>query len=66
MDKAKGKNHHKVCWICGKPAMQPDDRGNVCTECGATFTDIAGGGRLKKDDVGIKLYEEANPPKYSY
>lgn len=40
MDKAKGKNHHKVCWNFGKTTMIPDHRGSVCTSCGATYNDI--------------------------
>ena len=26
----------KECWYCGSKKMQPDDRGYVCTKCGAT------------------------------
>ena len=40
MDKAKGKDHHKVCWSCGKATMVSKGNYSQCTSCGATYNDI--------------------------
>jgi hypothetical protein len=67
MDKAKGKNHHEVCWSCGKMTMKPANIGSVCTNCGATYCDVAaGGGRRKVDDVGVRLYDEKSKQPGEY
>ncbi len=30
----------KSCWCCDSKKMKPDERGYVCTKCGATWTKL--------------------------
>lgn len=53
MDKAKGKNHFKVCWYRGKETIQPDKRGCVCSNCGATYNNVPG---LTSPGRGCEIY----------
>lgn len=55
MEKAKSKDHTRVCWSCGSETMRPEENYYRCQHCGTTYCELV---TLSNPTVGARIYAD--------